>query len=183
MTEAPAVTGIPAPATERRDDIGRLVALTWHGSGARAVNSSNRWLVAVDGSACSLRAVAMAARLAALGDDGEVDIVHVEPWLVKEAAETELARRSWAVTAPARELLDAASVGWRLHVLMGEAASQIVGLAETPGFAGSSGLNGLNGINGIVIGSRGQGMAESLMLGSVADKVVHQARLPVMIVR
>ena len=116
----------------------------------------------------------MAARLAALGDEGEVDIVHVEPWLVKEAAETELARRSWAATAQARQLLDLASVRWRLHVVMGEAASQIVSLAETPGFAG---------INGIVIGSRGQSMAETLMLGSVADKVVHQARLPVMIVR
>ena len=57
---------------------------------------------------------------------------------------------------------------------MGEAAAQIVGLAETPGLAG---------INGIVIGSRGQSMAKSLMLGSVADKVAHQAKVPVMIVR
>ena len=177
MTDASTVAGVPAPAIERRDDIGRLVALTWHGSGALAVNSPNRWLVAVDGSACSLRAVSMAARLAALGDDGEVDVVHVQAWLVKEAAETELAGRSWAATAQARELLDAASVGWRVHVLMGDAASQIVGLAQTPGFAGSAGFNG------IVIGSRGQGMAESLILGSVADKVAHQAKLPVMIVR
>ena len=145
MTEASTVAGVPAPCVERRDDIGRLIAVTWHGSGVRAVSSNNRWLVAVDGSECSLRAVAMAARLAALGDEGEVDIVHVEPWLVKEAAETELARRSWAATAQARQLLDSLSVRWRLHVLMGEAASQIVGLAETPGFAG---------INGIVIGSR-----------------------------
>ena len=68
-------------------------------------------------------------------------------------------------------------VRWRVHVLMGEAASQIVGLAQTPGLAGS------NGFIGIVIGSRGQGLAESLMLGSVADKVVRQARLPVMVVR
>ena len=174
MTEASTVAGVPAPFTERRDDIGRLIAVTWHGSGVRAASGNNRWLVAVDGSEYSLRAVAMAARLAALGDEGEVDIVHVVPWLVKEAAETELARRSWAATAQARQLLDLASVRWRLHVVMGEAASQIVSLAETPGFAG---------INGIVIGSRGQSMAESLMLGSVADKVVHQARLPVMIVR
>ena len=174
MTEASAITGIPAPATERRDDIGRLVAMTWHGRGVPAVAGNNRWLVAVDGSECSLRAVAMAARLAALGDDGEVNIVHVEPWLVKEAAEAELARRSWATTAQARQILDSASVGWRLHVVMGEAASQIVGFAETPG---------LSGVNGIVIGSRGQGIARSLMLGSVADKVVHQTKLPVMVVR
>lgn len=177
MTDASTVAGVPAPAIERRDDIGRLIAMTWFGNGVHAESGNNRWLVAVDGSECSLRAVAMAARLAALGDNGEVDIVHVQAWLVKEAAETELARRSWAATAQARLLLDSASVRWRLHVLMGEAAAQIVGLAETPGLAGS------NGFNGIVIGSRGQSMAESLMLGSVAEKVVHQVGLPVMIVR
>ena len=66
----------------------------------------------------------------------------------------------WAATPQARQLLEAASVGWRLHVVMGEAASQIVGLAETPGVAG------INGINGIVIGSRGQSAAKALMLGS-----------------
>ena len=60
---------------------------------------------------------------------------------------------------------------------MGEVASQIVGLAETPGFAG------INGINGIVIGSRGQSVVKALILGSVAEKVVHQAKVPVMIVR
>ena len=177
MTPVSTVEAVPVPAIERRDDIGRLVAVTWHGSGVRAVNGNNRWLVAVDGSECSLRAVAMAARLAALGHDGEVDIVHVQPWLVKEAAETELARRGWAATAQARQLLDAASVRWRLHVVMGEAASQIVALAETPG------INGINGINGIVIGSRGQSVVKALMLGSVAEKVLHQAKAPVMIVR
>ena len=171
MTDVASVAAMLAPAIERRDDIGRLVAVTWHASGVRAASGNNSWLVAVDGSECSLRAVAMAARLAALGHDGEVDIVHVQPWLVKEAAETELARRGWAATAQARQLLDAASVRWRLHVVMGEAASQIVALAETPG------------INGIVIGSRGQSVVKALMLGSVAEKVLHQAKAPVMIVR
>ena len=171
MSPVSTVEAMPVPAIERRDDIGRLVAVTWHASGVRAASGNNSWLVAVDGSECSLRAVAMAARLAALGHDGEVDIVHVQPWLVKEAAETELARRGWAATAQARQLLDAASVRWRLHVVMGEAASQIVALAETPG------------INGIVIGSRGQSVVKALMLGSVAEKVLHQAKAPVMIVR
>ena len=174
MTDVASVAAMPAPAIEQRDDIGRLVAVTWHASGVRAASGNNSWLVAVDGSECSLRAVAMAARLAALGHDGEVDIVHVQPWLVKEASETELARRGWAATAQARQLLDAASVRWRLHVVMGEAASQIVALAETPGLAG---------INGIVIGSRGQSVVKALMLGSVAEKVLHQAKAPVMIVR
>ena len=177
MTDLASVATMPTPAIERRDDIGRLVAVTWHASGVRAVRGANSWLVAVDGSECSLRAVAMAARLAQIDHDGEVDIVHVQPWLVKEAAETELARRGWAATAQARQLLDASSVRWRLHVVMGEAASQIVALAETPGLAG------INGINGIVIGSRGQSVIKALMLGSVAEKVLHQAKAPVMVVR
>ena len=166
MQEAP-----PSPALERRDDIGRLVAATWHGTGAGDGAGSARWLVAVDGSECSLRAVAMVARLAALERNAEIDLVHVQPWLNKEAAETELPQRAWAATAQARHLVDSASVRWRLHAVMGEAAPEIVGMADALGS------------RGITIGSRGLGAAESLLLGSVAYKVVHLAKLPVLIVR
>lgn len=158
MHEAP-----PARALERRDDIGRLVAATWHGTGAGESTGALRWLVAVDGSECSLRAVAMAAGLAAL-EHAEVDLVHVEPWLNKEAAETELPRRAWVATAGARQLLEAASVRWRLHVVMGEAAPEIVCMAEALGS------------RGIVIGSRGLGSAKSMLLGSVASKIVHMVK-------
>ena len=161
----------PMPATERRDDIGRLVALTWHGDDAVSAHYSRRWLVAVDGSECSLRAVAMAARLVAPVGGGEVDLVHIQPWLIKEAAETELPRRAWVATAEARRVLEAASVRWRLHVQMGEAATCIVSLCEK--------LDS----RGIVIGSHGLTATESLLLGSVAYKVVHLGKLPVLIVR
>ena len=171
MTDAAAQDAMPTPALERRDDMGRLVAVTWHGADASDDTGSARWLVAVDGSACSLRAVAMTARLAALEQGAEVDLVHVQPWLNKEAAETELARRGWAATAQARQLLDAAAVRWRLHALMGEAAPEIVGLADALGS------------RGIAIGSHGLTAAESLLLGSVGYKVVHLAKLPVLIVR
>ena len=87
-----------------------------------------------------------------------------------------MARRGWAATAPARRLLGTASVRWHLHVVMGEAASQIVAQAEAPG------ATGINDINGIVIGSRGQSVIKALMLGSVAEKIVHSATVPVMIV-
>jgi nucleotide-binding universal stress UspA family protein len=171
MTDAVIQEALPASALERRDDIGRLVAATWHGTGAGESAGSARWLVAVDGSECSLRAVAMVARLAALEQGAEVDLVYVEPWLNKEAAEAELPRRGWAATAQARQLLDPASVRWRLHVVMGEAAPEIAGMAEALGS------------RGIAIGSRGLGAAESMLLGSVAYKVVHLAKLPVLIVR
>ena len=144
MTDAAMQDAMPAPALERRDDMGRLVVVTWHGAGAGDDTRDARWLVAVDGSACSLRAVAMTARLAALEQGAEVDLVQVQPWLNKEAAETELPRRGWAATAQARLLLDTAAVRWRLHAVMGESALEIVGLADALGS------------RGIAIGSHGQ---------------------------
>ncbi len=171
MTQAATQNAVPTPALERRDDIGRLVAVTWHGAGAGANTAGRRWLVAIDGSECSLRTLASAANLFALGRDSEVDLVNVQPWLVKEAAETELPRRGWAATAQARELLDAASIPWRLHVVLGEAAFEIAGLADALGSSA------------IAIGSHGLTATESLLLGSVAYKVLHLAKLPVLIVR
>lgn len=162
---------MPVPAAEQRDDIGRLVAVTWQGMGAGEATRSDRWLVAVDGSACSLRAVEMVARMAAVEQGAGVDLVHVHSWLNKEAAETELARRGWAATAPARQALNAAGVSWRLMSLMGEEAPEIVRLAQALGS------------RGIAIGSRGLTAAESVLLGSVAYKVVHLAQSSVLLVR
>ena len=171
MSDLATHDSMPTPAIERRDDLDRLVALTWRGGHETGETRRNRWLVAVDGSECSLRALEMATGLAAAGRTAEVDLVHVQPWLVKEAAETELARRGWAATSQARQMLDAASARWHLHVVMGEAAPLITELAEALGNCG------------IAIGSRGLTAAESLLLGSVAYKVVHLAKIPVLIVR
>ena len=158
------------PEAQVRDDIGRLIAVSWHSAEGLAAGGAP-WLAAVDGSDCSLRCVAMVLRLVAEGQGTLVDLVNVQPWLVKEAAETELSRRGWQATAQARQLLDASSVGWRLHVVMGTPASEIVRLAETLA------------CRGIAIGSHGLTAAESLLMGSVAYKVVHLAKVPVLIVR
>lgn len=161
----------PTPDSERRDSMGRLVSVTWLGAEVGLIDNSARWLVAVDGSACSLRAVAMVARLVAQAPRAEVDLVHVHSWLSKEAAETELARCGWAATAQARHLLDAAALRWHLYAVMGEAAAEIVGLAEALGSSS------------VAIGSRGLTAAESVLLGSVAYTVVHRTRIPVLVVR
>lgn len=162
---------MPAPSLERRDDIGRLVAVTWYGAETSAGIGSARWLIAVDGSLCSSRAVAMVARLEALAQHPVVDLVHVHFWLNKEAAETELAKIGWAASAQARRLLDAAGLPWRLHSVMGEAATEIVGLANALGS------------HTVAIGSHGLTAAESVLLGSVTYKVVHLLKRPVLIVR
>lgn len=164
-------TAIPAPDHMDRDELGRLVAASWGAACGDRGGHSDRWLVAVDGSQGSLRAAAMAARLIATDARAAVDLVHVHPWLVKEAAEAELARRGWHASAAARALMDEAGIAWRLHVRMGDAAEQIVALAQELGS------------HGIAIGSHGLTATESLFLGSVAYKVVHLGKVPVLIVR
>lgn len=159
---------IPPPDRIARDEPGRLVAASW---GALPGPEGSRWLVAVDGSHGSLRAAQMAARLIATKANTGVDLVHVHPWLVKEAAEAELVRRGWHAGHAACALMEEAGIAWRLHVRMGEAAEGIVALAQELGS------------QGIAIGSHGLTAAESLVLGSVAYKVVQLGKVPVLIVR
>jgi len=162
---------MPVPALEQCDDMGRLVAATWHGAGTVAGAGRDRWLVAVDGSMGSLRALEMVLRLSVPEPGAGVDLVHVESWLNKEAAQKELVRRGWAATKNARQLLDASGIPWRVFALMGEGAPEIANLAEELGS------------RGIAVGSRGLTAAESVLLGSVASKLVHLARTAVLIVR
>jgi len=68
-------------------------------------------------------------------------------------------------------MLDANRLGWRLHVLMGEPAACIVEQAA------------MLGSRGIVIGARGVTVGEALLLGSVAQQVIHTARGAVLVVR
>ena len=97
-------------------------------------------------------------------------LVHVQPWLSKEAAETELAQRALDATARARALLDAKALPWRLHVAMGDPAERIVELSRQ------------FGATTMVIGYQGLGAVESLLLGSVANKVMDLSPVPVMLV-
>lgn len=161
----------PAPDASTRDEHGRLVAARWGSLPADRAKRSGTWLVAIDGSKGAMRAVSMAARIVAGDAHAAVDLVHVLPWLTKEAAEAELPRRGWQTSAAARALLDDAGVPWRLHVRMGEAADQVVALARELGSSA------------IAIGSHGLSATESLLLGSVAYKVVHLGKVPVLVVR
>lgn len=162
---------IPDPDRTARDEFGRLVAASWGTLPDNIPGHTGRWLVAVDGSEGSLRAASMAVRLIAPDPSAGVDLVHVLPWLIKEAAEAELAPRGWHATAAARSLMDEAGIAWHLHVRMGEAAEEIVALAQELGS------------QGIAIGSHGLTAAESIFLGSVAYEVVHLGKIPVLIVR
>ena len=149
---------------------GRLVGLIYDSTPPLPAPGTNPWLVAVDGSDNALRAVAHVAGRAAAMNACALHLVHVQPWLSKEAAEAELAHRGLGATARARDMLDAAGQPWRLHVALGEPAERIIARAAQ--------LRA----SGIVIGSRGLNVAESLLFGSVAYKVMHLSTVPVLVV-
>lgn len=163
VSTAPALAGC-------RHDGGRLIAVHFNSTPPLAVPEINPWLIAVDRSDNALRAVTHAANQAALMKSCALHLLHVQPWLAKEAAKTELAHLGLEATAPARATLDANGLPWRLHVAMGEPAERILELASQ--------LHA----SGIVMGSRGLGSLESLLLGSVSYKVMHLSRIPVLVV-
>lgn len=167
MNDAP---HMPAPTRCERDADGRLVGLVFDSMPPLPAPEINPWLVAVDSSDNALRALTHAAREAAEMNACALHLVHVQPWLSREAAEAELAHRALGATARERALLDAQGVPWRLHVALGDPAERILERAAQLRCAV------------IVIGSRGLGTIESLLFGSVAYKVMHRSPLPVMVV-
>ena len=163
-------TTMPESSDMQRDSDGRLVGLAIDNERMLPGSTESTWLVAVDGSEHALRAVAEALRLARQISGCTLHLVNVQPWLSHEAAESGLARRGWTASARARAMLDEAGLGWRLHVVMGDSAQGIVDVARRIG------------CRGIVIGTRGLGAVESLLIGSVASKVIQQSRVSVLVV-
>jgi len=160
----------PTLAGSERDNDGRLVKLIFESTPPLQAPDANPWLVAVDSSDNALRAVSHIAGQAAGMNVCALHLVHVQSWLSREAAEAELAHRALGATARARATLDAKGLPWCLHVAMGDPAEGILKQAEQ-----------LHAV-GIVIGSRGLNTVEGLLFGSVAYKVMHLSRLPLMVV-
>lgn len=163
------ISPIPPACASYRDADGRLTGVCIESTPPPAGSAKNSWLLAIDGSKHAQQAVEEALRLADDMKAFSIELIHVEHWLSKEAAETELAERGWASTDEARRTLDAAGYPWRLNIIMGEYAESIVRIAKE------------RACRGIIMGSRGLGAAENLLLGSVAFKVIHQSPVPVLI--
>ena len=157
---------MPSITSSEHDSDARLIGLVYDSIPPLPAPDVNPWLVAVDSSDNALRAVGQAAAM----NGCALHLIHVHPWLSKEAAEAELAHHALDTTARARDMLDAAGLPWRLHVALGDPAGRIIARAVQ--------LRA----NGIVIGSRGLNVVESLLFGSVAYKVMHLSPVPVMVV-
>lgn len=139
----------------------------------------SRILVAVDGSAHSLKAARMAAELARTVQASELRIVVAYDPLPSYLGEPNLQAAINARLDEAQKIMSQAleAVGElpermvRTEILEGPAAEAILSVAETH----KSDL--------IVMGSRGLGRFSGLLLGSHTQKVVQHASCPVLIVR
>ncbi len=136
-------------------------------------------LVAVDGSATANRAVAHAIDLARRLGDVKLLLVNVqhtlERWyagglLNKEAVE-HLRLLGEQDGREARALVDAAGLNYEFDVMYGQPGEVLARIARE------------RGCMGIVMGTRGLGELEQVLLGSTAHKVVHLADVPVTLVK
>lgn len=138
-------------------------------------------LVPVDGSETSLRALRHAISIAQTNGPVTIHVVsvHEEPIIFGEVSvyvskEKIAALQRQQAEAPlkvADELLKKAGVEHTTEVLEGPIAATIARHAEQLG------------CDGIVMGTRGMSALGDLILGSVAIKVLHAAKMPVTLVK
>lgn len=139
-----------------------------------------RTLLPVDGSSGAEQAARCAVRLGRECAALELHLVNVqEPitaWEVRrslrdEEIEAMQMSRGGDALRGAQAILDAAGLLYTAQVRVGPVAETVVRHAEE------------RGCDQIIMGTRGLGTVQGLLLGSVAMKVVHLSRLPVTLVK
>lgn len=138
------------------------------------------WLIPVDGSEISLKPIAWL--IAHRGDWTATPAIHllnVQPALPNDIARFVNAEQInafhreeglKALAAAARQLA-AAGLAHEMHVAVGENAKTIVEFAES------------RGCGQILIGTRGHSGLGGTLLGSVAAKVAHLTKVPLLLIR
>ncbi|RZI42690.1 universal stress protein [Herbaspirillum sp. HC18] len=136
-------------------------------------------LVPVDASESAEHAVHYAARL--VGDTPSIQLLLLnvqEPldtraraYMSQQEIKAIHATESQRALQAAMQILDEAGVPYHAEWRAGDIASTIAAYAEEAD------------CESIVMGTRGLGAVSSLMMGSVAYKVVHQVRMPVTLVK
>jgi nucleotide-binding universal stress UspA family protein len=138
-------------------------------------------LVPVDGSGAALRALKQAVALARLSPGASIHLVHAheEPttfgeisvYVPREKMAALQREHSAGVLAPAEAELKAAGVPHTTDILVGPLGPTIAAHAERLG------------CDLIVMGRHGKSALGDMLMGSVAQKVMHASKLPVMLVR
>ena len=141
----------------------------------------HKLLVPIDASDSARRALDYALRLAKENGPMELHIVnaHEEPIVFGEmAAHVDMEKlrsaqnqHSEKLIAPAVAKAKSAGLKASSEVLTGDIAQSVAGCAER------------TGCDAIVVGTRGMGALGNLVMGSVATKIVHATKLPVILVK
>lgn len=140
-----------------------------------------KFMVPVDGSEMALRALGYAIKLAREDGSTKIYIVtaHDEPDIYGEIAVyvprekmADLQQRiGESRLGPAEAMLKEAGVPYEAEILIGDTAHEIARRADELG------------CDAIVMGTRGMSAIGGLVMGSVATKVVHAAKVPVTLVK
>jgi nucleotide-binding universal stress UspA family protein len=96
---------------------------------------------------------------------------YMEAYVPREKLADFQRQNSQSRLAAAEEMLKAAAVPYETEILIGHTAEAIAHRADALG------------CDGIVMGTRGMTAIGSLMMGSIATKVVHAAHVPVTLVK
>jgi nucleotide-binding universal stress UspA family protein len=137
-------------------------------------------LVPIDGSDNALRALRYAVKLATRsGGSLHLVLAHEEVphygeiavYVPREKLEALQRERGEAILHEAEKLLKDSGLSYTKHIAVGPPAPAIVAQGEELG------------CDLIVMGTRGMGALANLLMGAVATKVVHLAKLPVTLVK
>jgi nucleotide-binding universal stress UspA family protein len=140
-----------------------------------------KFLLAVDGSDCSVRAVTyLADHLALFSQPPQVLLVNVQApvasprvqsFIGKDALESYYSEEGDAELAPARKLLDAKDINFLPVKLVGDVGKEIARYALAQQCAM------------VVMGTHGHGAVGNLVMGSVATRVLAECKVPVLLIK
>ena len=140
-----------------------------------------KFLLAVDGSSCSVRAAEyLAAHLDLFKTQPELFLVNVHApiasarvrsYVGKEALEKYYAEESADALKPASAVMDAKGLRYETISLVGDVAEQV------------NKTSAELGCTMIVMGTHGHGNLGNLVMGSVATRVLAESKTPVLLIK
>lgn len=136
-------------------------------------------LVPVDGSGNALRAVAYAVEAVREQPSVELELLHVldpvtlrsHAVMTQEEIHKLYASEADPVLQPARQVIERAGIPCVAAYRVGSAANEIAAHVDEKGF------------DTVIMGTRGMGPVANAMIGSVATRVVHLVKVPVILIK